>query len=87
MRNTSFRRRSGVRVSGSIFDGGSPASRVTAQDMTVEGDDEDTAVCEVCGARLQRLTNGRPAAHAYGGVRANTRKGLYRCEGSGNTGD
>jgi hypothetical protein len=81
MRNTSFRRRSGLKVLGPV--GGVPRSIAASRDITVEGDDEDTAVCGVCKARLPRLTNGRPAAHAYGGVRPNTRKGLYKCEGSG----
>jgi hypothetical protein len=81
VRNTSFRRRSGLKVLGPV--GGVPRSVAASRDVTVEGDDEETAVCGVCGARVRRLTNGRPAAHANGGVRANTRKGLYKCAGSG----
>jgi hypothetical protein len=87
MRNTSFRRRSGLRVLGPVTSPGTAASRVDVDITVTDDDDATTAVCVHCGARLRRLANGNPAAHAPGGVRANTRRGAYKCEGSGNNGD
>lgn len=86
MRHTSFRRRSGLRVTGDMSRMDLRAGGPAAADPMVTllaADDPEGIDCEVCGVRVARLTNGRPAGHAAGGYRPNVRRGLYKCEGSG----
>lgn len=53
-------------------------------DVTVE----DGIECGSCHAIVPPLQADpdRPSAHAPGGYRTNTRKGRYKCPGSGNDG-
>lgn len=86
MRNTSFRRRSGLKITGDL-------SRMDAGPVVIPmvqmypAGHPDAIQCGVphCGVWVKRLTNGRPAAHAAGGQKPNARQGRYKCEGSGVT--
>lgn len=52
--------------------------------------DENGMRCPECDARVQVIHSKkfgtRPRAHAPGGFRPNMRRGLFKCEGSGNDG-
>ncbi len=88
MRNTSFRRRSGRRVLGSITEAGygRPPGVPAAPPLVVPEGTEGSIVCRACGVTVMALVSGRPQGHAPGGYRTNVRKGLVACDGSGNTG-
>lgn len=84
MRNTSFRRRSGLKITGDLsrMDGG--RVRIPMVEI-LEPDDPDAIQCQAegCGVWVRRLTNGRPRGHAAGGQTSSVRDGRYKCEGSG----
>lgn len=84
MRQTSWRRRSGFKITGDLS---RMAGARAAEDDKVElldADDPAGITC-ACGVTVRRLKNGRAKAHAAGGWKTNVRKGLYKCEGSGVT--
>lgn len=83
MRHTSFRRRSGLRVTGDMSRMGESGPASLPMVEILAADHPEGIDCLVCGVRVRRLANERPAAHAAGGYRANVRRGLYKCEGSG----
>lgn len=83
MRNTSFRRRSGLRVHSLPEGVGSAKPRYKAKDLRVPDGTPDSIVCTECGGRFPMLTNGRPVGHGPSGSRPNLKQGEYRCEGSG----
>lgn len=82
MRHTSYRRRSGLRITGDLSRMGEGGPAVLPMVEILAPDDPDGIDCH-CGVRVRRLTNGRPAGHAPGGYRASVRRGMYKCEGSG----
>jgi len=89
MRHTSYRRRSGLKVLGSLTEAGygRPSVEVvrTPKVPLLDADDPNAVQCAdpACGVFVARLSNGRPRAHARGGYSTNTRAGRYKCEGSG----
>lgn len=83
MRATSYRRRSGVRITGDLSRMGEGGPAALPMVAILTPDDPEGIDCQVCGIRVRRLANERPAAHAAGGYKPNLRKGLYKCEGSG----
>lgn len=84
MRNTSWRRRSGFKITGDLSRMGAGAVVIPMVQLYPEGH-EDAIQCGVahCGVWVKRLTNGRPQAHAAGGQKTNSKQGRYKCEGSG----
>ena len=84
MRHTSFRRRSGLKITGDLSRMGAAAVTIPTVQM-YPADHPDAIQCTVpgCGVWVKRLTNGRPAAHAAGGQKTNMKQGRYKCEGSG----
>lgn len=83
MRNTSWRRRSGFKITGDMSRMGEGGPAVLPMVAILAPEDPDGIDCAVCGVRVRRLANERPAGHAAGGYKPNVRKGLYKCEGSG----
>lgn len=84
MRATSFRRRSGQRVLGSVTDAtvrAGDAPRLS--DFREDPESEGAVECQECGAWVKVLASGRPRTHAPGGTGTSTRKGIYKCSGSG----
>lgn len=83
MRHTSYRRRSGFRITGDVSRMGEGGRVVYPMVDILPADDPSGITCDACGVSVRRLTNGRPAAHAAGGYKTNLKQGLYKCEGSG----
>jgi hypothetical protein len=81
MRTTSWKRRASGRH-GHAYTGKAPVAAKPLALVTVDPS-KPTVACTECGFVANELTNGRPQAHANGGFRPNTRRGLYKCEGSG----
>jgi hypothetical protein len=84
MRNTSYRRRSGLKITGDLSRMGTGVAVIPTV-MLFEPDHPEAIQCGApgCGAWVKRLTNGRPMAHAAGGQKPSVRAGRYKCEGSG----
>lgn len=82
MRATSWRRRSGFKITGDLSRLNGQGPVVDPKVTLYDADDPEGIDCP-CGVRVRRLANGRPAGHAPGGYKTNTRKGIYKCEGSG----
>lgn len=81
MRHTSWRRRSGTKITGDLsrMGGSSPAWHKVP---LLDADDPEGIDCH-CGVRVRRLSCGRPVAHAAEGWAPSAARGLYKCEGSG----
>jgi hypothetical protein len=86
MRNTSWRRRSGFKITGDLSRMGAGVESIPMVEI-LEADDPDAIQCQApgCGVWVRRLTNGRPRGHAAGGQTTSVRWGRYKCEGSGVT--
>lgn len=84
VRNTSWRRRSGFKITGDLSRMGAGAVTIPTVEL-LDADDPDAVQCQVprCGVWVKRLTNGRPQAHAAGGQKTDMKQGRYKCEGSG----
>jgi hypothetical protein len=82
MRNTSYRRRSGLRITGDLSRMGGSTITYPMVEL-LPADDPDAIVCGACGVAVRMLSNGRPVCHAAGGYRPNVKQGMYKCEGSG----